>query len=176
MITFKQFIAEGRVREYTPLQQFFIMCWGKLLYIDYTTLPMGKDETQNPDSMRELRKVMAEYHTLDDDGLEEMDEWIGEGGPMNGRRNYLFSRATIDAVFTGAQHKVAEAFTLYRFDHTPNTLRPNSWISLTRKDHGYDGARSEFHMEPGDLIIDADELADEDEVIVNTNELLKKTT
>jgi hypothetical protein len=147
------------------------MCWGKLLYLDYERLPQGKDESKNP----ELKKLMATYHELDDDELEETDEWIGAGGSMDKGKVKLFSRATVDAVLHSAEHKASESFTLYRFNHTENKLRPNSWISLSRKDHGYDGARSEFKIEPDDLIIDADELADEDEVIVNTNVLLGKS-
>ena len=171
MISFKQFLQEGRVQSYTPLQRFFIMCWGKLLYLDYERLPAGNDESKNP----ELKRIMSEYDDLDDDALEEMDEWIGEGGSMNGGRIHLFSKATVDAVLKSAQHKAGESFTLYRFDHTPNKLRPNSWISLSRRDHGYDGVRSEYSMKPTDLIIDADELADNDEVIVSTNVLIGRS-
>jgi hypothetical protein len=46
---------------------------------------------------------------------------------------------------------------------------------MTTKDNGYAGARREYHLKADDLIIDAHGLADDQEVIVNTNVLLKST-
>lgn len=170
MITFKQFISESHAR-FTPLQQFFIMCWGKLLYLDYEHLPDGPDTSTK--YANEFKKIMSRYHTLDDDELVEEDEWIGEGGRMKDG-TALFTRKTVDAVLSSAQHKAGKKMTLHRFMHNADKLRPNSWISMTTLDHGYPGDRTEYQIEPDDLIIDAHGLADDHEVIVNTNVLLGK--
>jgi hypothetical protein len=164
MKTFKQFLRES---SYSKIQAFMITCWGRLLYLDYELLPHGPDQSKT----KEFLKVIDDWNNADQDEQEGLDEWISEGGKQKDGTK-LFSRETVDAVLHQAQHKALNDFDLYRFDHTPSKLRANSWISLTRKDTGYDGERSVFHIKAGTPIIDAHGLADNDEVIMNTTDLM----
>lgn len=170
MKSFKEFLLEQAA--YSKLQRFVIQQWGKVLYLDYLSLPMGVDETVR--STAELLNIVNDYESADgEDERLEIEEWVAEGAPLkNGR--YLLSRKTVDAILSSAQHPAGTAMTLYRFDVSPNPLKPNSWISLTRKTSGYSGTATEYQIAPTDLIIDAHGLADDGEVIVNTNLLLAK--
>ncbi len=136
MISFKQFLEEAH--GYSELQEFVIRAWGKLLYLDYESLPSGKNQSDN----LELKKLIREYNSADEDQIEDLDEFIGEGAPMKNGTN-LLSRQTVDHILHSAEHSAGNIRILYRFDHSTSNLRPNSWISLSTKDQGYDGARSE---------------------------------
>lgn len=160
-------------RGYTEVQEFIIKSWGKLLYLDYFTLPAGPDMSSSEEFLELVMDYGGAEADGDEDEIETLDEWIGEGARLkNGK--YLLSRKTVDAVLSSAQHKAGRQMTLYRFDHTPSQLKPDAWISLTKVDGGYDGKKSEYAIEPDDMIIDALDLADEDEVIVSSNLLIRK--
>jgi hypothetical protein len=170
-VSFKQFLLEAH--GYEMVEELAIRSWGQTLYIDYLTMPTGKDFSNSQELIDLAEEYLYAVHKKDADKLDELDDWINEGAPMkNG--NKLFNKTTIDALFKGCQKKVGKALKLYRFDHTPNKLKPDSWISLTTKDAGYDGERSEFVLDGDDMAINCYELADPGEYIVNTNTLLAK--
>lgn len=168
MKNFKQFLVES---SYTALQTFVIKAWGKLLYLDYLSLPEGSDESSNHELIKLAKEYEAAEKSGDEDQIDELDDWINEGCKMkNGK--YLLSKKTIDAILSSAQHKAGKNLTLYRFDHQENKLKPNAWISMTRNSKGYSGNSTTYEIKPEDLIIDAHGLADDQEVIINTNLLL----
>ena len=168
MSYFKQFLIES---SYNLLQTFVIKAWGKLLYLDYLSLPEGSDESSNPELISLAKEYEAAEKTKDETKIDELDDWINEGCKMkNGK--YLLSKKTIDIILSSAQHKAGKTFTLYRFDHKENKLKPNAWISMTRNSKGYSGNSTAYEIKPDDLIIDAHGLADDQEVIINTNILL----
>lgn len=158
--------------DYTPTQEFMIKSWGKLLYLDYLKLPSGEDMSNTP----EFKSLVKDYANAEgnDDELEELDEWVNEGAPLtNGK--YLINRQTVDVVLSSAQRQAGKRLTLFRFNHTPSKLQPDSWISLTKNENGpYSGDKLTFNIDVDDLIIDAYDLADDEEVIVNTNVLIRK--
>lgn len=158
---------------YSHVQEFMIRSWGKTLYVDYLSLPMGR----NMMNSEELSDLAQEYLTAvkknNKKKIETLDDWINEGAPLkNGTR--IIGRATIDGVFKDCRRRAEKAMTLYRFDHKTNPLKLNSWISLTKVSSGYSGDRIEFSIAPTDLIIDCLNLADEDEVIMDTSVLIAK--
>lgn len=170
---FKHFL-ESSTGEYTDIQELFIKSWGKLLYLDYLSLPNGGDESQK--HADEYKKLIAEYPEFDAEELVDIEEWVGAGGKLkvNGKTIYLFSRATINAVFKSALRPANSSFILYRFNQSDNTITPNSWISTSKKPEGYSGNMIEIEILRGDPIIDTRGLADDNEVIISTNLYIKR--
>ena len=166
------FVIESTGFNYDLIQEFIIRSWGKLLYLDYLLLPKGSDMSDAEEFVELAEEFLYLTHKKDEDALVELDEWISEGAPMKDGR-YLLSRTTVDAVLASCQHAAGTGMILYRFDHTPSTLQPNSWISLTKNPSGYSGKRTEHHLSKTSKIIDTRGLADEGEVIISTNELIK---
>lgn len=159
-------LLENYSKDYTPVQSFVITAWGKLLYLDYFSLPSGKDFSNSS----QLLTIAKEYESASDKEKFDLDEWISEGCPMkNG--SHILNVQTVDAVLTSCQRAVKN-LVLYRFDSSSEPVVPNAWISMTVNSNGkYSGKKSEFNI--SDLVIDTKGMADDGEYIVSTNVLRK---
>lgn len=152
-----------------------IRAWGKLLYIDYLSLPTGRDYSQSEELENLAEEFLYATHNNDEDKLEELDEWISEGCPMKDGRK-LLNRTTIDNILTGAQRKAGKVLKLYRYHHGEMKLKPHSWISMTDgTGFKYDGDEHVFEIQPDDLVIDTKGLADKGEYIVRTDLLISRS-
>jgi len=157
--------------KYDIIQEFIITQWGRLLYLDWETLPT----TGNTNKLKLIPHIQY-FHDIttkeDEEAIEEFEEWVAEGMYVN---NYpLLTLQLFNEIMTSCQVPLENEIEVYRYsdDHI---LKPNKWISMTTiKDNSpYSGKMIEYTLMPGILIIDAHGLADDNEIIINTNELLK---
>lgn len=72
MSYFKQFLIES---SYNLLQTFVIKAWGKLLYLDYLSLPVGSDESSNPELINLAKEYEAAEKSKDETKIDELDDW-----------------------------------------------------------------------------------------------------
>jgi hypothetical protein len=149
------------------LQKFIITCWGKLLYLDYLSLPNGKNQINNP----ALLKTAREYLAASEEELEDLDEWAAEGAKLKDG-TYLLSRETVDALLHSCETPLDKELTLYRFQSKLESFKQDSWISMTTADSGYSGKRQKYVLPKGTKIIDTHGLADKSEFIVSTNVII----
>lgn len=159
--------------DYSSLQRFVIIAWGKLLYIDYESLPKGQDHSDDD----RLWDYVDDYLRSNEKERDEQDEWVAEGMPVKGGVK-LLNRTTVDAVFKSAQKPLAKDLKVYRHSDDSN-LRPHSWISVTslaKADNAYKfhgAVKHEYLLPKGTLVIDTHGLADPGELIISTDVLRK---
>lgn len=167
---FSDFLNESS--KFNMIEKFIIQSWGSLLYLSYSFLNNGPDNSDSP----ELKKLVNEYNNTVDEGdeeeIEESDEWISDGMSVNGKK--ILNKNTIDSVFESASISLKKPITLYR-TAASHKLKSGSWVSMTSKQGDYshlDGTEKEYLLPAGSKVIDTDGLCDNNEYIVSTDVLL----
>ena len=159
----------------TDNQKLAIMLWGRLLYIDYDSLPEGEDESKSS-NFEVLKKEFFDAHkNMDDEKLEELDEWINEGAKINGSKPTI-TKKTIDNLLKSAETILPEEMTVYK---SGSGIIPKNdrWLSMTTKKGLYKhlGNEQEYKLPKGTPVIFTHGLTDEGEIIINSKYLNQKT-
>jgi hypothetical protein len=158
--------------QYDQYQEFIIKMWGKLLYLDWETLP-----TEGNMIKSKLLQHIIYYNNLDPAEnayeIKEFEEWVPEGMSVNKRPTLTLQ--LFNNIMNSCQTSLENKIEVYRYSDN-YILKPHKWISLTTiKDSSpYFGKKSTYILEPGTLVIFTKGLADKNEIIINTDELIKK--
>lgn len=164
---------------YDKYTYFAILLWGATMYIDYDNMPSGSG------NMKELEEAVNEFlvHLKNNNGdinaseVAEMIEWFCEGAPLTDG-SYVLSKKLYDKLMINGQTKLNhELNVIKRSSDKITKIKPNRWMSFTMSDlskNAWHGDHTlEYTLPKGTKVIFADSIADDYEVIINSNEILK---
>lgn len=162
---------------YSKIQWFFIKQWGRILYLGYRGLPSGPITPSG-----KLIEYVNEYIDILKGKKSEMDEmefeeWVQEG--MSVDKKILLTKETLDSIFHSCEVPLKEELTVYKTGKTKFPENNPRWISVTtREDYDYSWTgdpknRSTYVLPKGTKVIYADGIADDNEIIIHSEELKK---
>lgn len=138
-----------------------IKAWGHVLYLAYHNLPI---HIEKKISDIEFREVMIDYYKNSDDD-EDLQDWMADEPPTMNKGYAVFDKNRITNCFEQISNKIIieEPLIVYR----SSEFEQEGWNSYSTKKGGYYGIEREYLLPIGTNIINADNIADQNEVILN---------
>ena len=182
---------KAKSSNYSNIEKMFIYGWGNLLYLSIELYKGIADSDLTP--IADLEDVADEYLTAiknkDTNALEELDDWLGDGGPMNdGAHLFNYKRLNKYLSSAASKTKLTKPLTIFRSDQSDRSLNEitaewQSWSAGTSAERRY--GNSDQHnltvtLPIGTPVIYAHYLADAEEIIFKgpiptTNDLFNET-
>ena len=167
-------LFETKIINYSDLQKAMIMSWGRILYLGYKQLPIGKGNKS--ELLKEIKFYFKAIEDGDEDEILDFEEWFQEGCPVkeNGVRTFLLTKDLLDEIFQSCETEISEPLVVAKFGKRTSTAE--RWTSVTT-DINTDvynrlGDKNVYTLPVGTKVIFTNDLADKDEIIIN-NKYLK---
>lgn len=158
---------------YGPFTFFAIYLWGALLYMTEHYLPNTKsyDESQAEEFAIETLKHIKSGNKLE---IEKEMDWWSDGAPIDNGR-ILLTRQLFDKWISKAEKQISKPLIIKRYSKNMKQIDKNRWMSFTigTESYSHQGPEHIYELQKGAKVIYADGIADKDEIIIRSDELLK---